>query len=339
MRFCPWCGTPVTAAAQFCAGCAASLGPPAEAENAGEEPVPPQPGPFPRMFGRPRYCPGPADHPVGAPDYPAGGHGYPPGPDHPRGPDGPAGRPVTVHPGPADGPVTVVLPGVARSVPPLGRSPYAGSRLLYDPDRPEGRIRRRSPGHRAQIISAGLAVVVLLAGVIAAWAAFGPHPPPVAAGRLAGAKRPGRPGPGHRSPGPARGSPLVSLAPAVIRDPDAAGVRDLLVNYFNAINNQDFQGYASLFTPGRRRLMTATAFASGYQTTIDSMVTLLGVARASGGLLAATISFTSHQSPAVSPDHTGCTRWAITLFLLQQDGALLISTPPADYHAYHVACG
>ena len=111
MRFCPWCGIPVTAAAQFCAGCAASLGPPAEAEKAGEEPVPPQPGPFPRMFGRPHYCPGPADHPVGAPDYPAGGDGYPPGPDHPRGPDGPAGRPVTVHPGPADGPVTILLPG------------------------------------------------------------------------------------------------------------------------------------------------------------------------------------------------------------------------------------
>ena len=131
----------------------------------------------------------------------------------------------------------------------------------------------------------------------------------------------------------------MSLAPAAAKDPDAAGITDLLVNYFNAINSQDFQGYASLFTPSRRRLLTPAAFASGYQTTIDSMATLLGVARTASGVLAATVNFTSHQSPAVSPDHTGCTRWAITLFLLQQGGALLISTPPPDYHAYHVACG
>jgi hypothetical protein len=35
---------------------------------------------------------------------------------------------------------------------------------------------------------------------------------------------------------------------------------------------------------------------------------------------------------------TGCTNWAITLFLGQHGQAFLIGASPAGYHPYHHAC-
>ena len=63
----------------------------------------------------------------------------------------------------------------------------------------------------------------------------------------------------------------------------------------------------------------------------------MGVAALKGGLKA-TVTFTSHQDPAGSPDHSSCIDWRITLFLHRAGPAYLIGMPPSGYRAGLHAC-
>jgi hypothetical protein len=68
---------------------------------------------------------------------------------------------------------------------------------------------------------------------------------------------------------------------------------------------------------------------------------LAGIAALKGGLKA-TVTFTSHQDPAQSPDHSSCIDWKITLFLHRlphrAEPAYLIGMPPPGYRAGLQAC-
>ena len=96
------------------------------------------------------------------------------------------------------------------------------------------------------------------------------------------------------------------------RAADARRVGGLLVRYFAAVNHRRYRAYASLFA--QRRQLTPREFAWGYRTSHDSNAVLVGIAALKGGLKA-TVTFTSHQDPAQSPDHSSCIDWRITLFL------------------------
>jgi hypothetical protein len=229
------------------------------------------------------------------------------------------------------------------------------SRLLYPPPGPPRRAGPAAAGHRAQIISAALATVALLAGLVTAWAAFGGHQGAAPGARLAGrqtaatrrasppSRSPAAPSPSSTAaPAPSvpvpGGTPaVVTMAPGLSQTPDAAQVDGFLVSYFTAINSRDYQQYARLLIPARRAQLTAAAFARGYGTTTDTGASLVGTSRTGRGV-AATVTFTSEQRAAPGADVTGCTYWDITLYLQRQGGALLIGNPPAGYHAYHRSC-
>ncbi|MGH3070464.1 MAG: hypothetical protein ACRDMI_18025, partial [Streptosporangiaceae bacterium] len=230
------------------------------------------------------------------------------------------------------------------------------SRLLYPPPGPPRRAGRRLEGHRAQIISAALAAVALLAGVVTAWAAFGIHqgatPGAQLAGRQTAATRragseprgPAAPSPSSSAPTPSPPVPVpggaaavVTMAPGLSQAPDAAQVDGFLVSYFTAINAHDYRQYTGLLVPARRAQLSAAAFAQGYGTTTDTGASIVGISPAGRGV-AATVTFTSDQRTAPGADGTGCTFWDITLYLRKQGGTLLIGNPPAGYHAYHRAC-
>jgi hypothetical protein len=63
----------------------------------------------------------------------------------------------------------------------------------------------------------------------------------------------------------------------------------------------------------------------------------VGIAALKGGLKA-TVTFTSHQDPAQSPDHSSCIDWGITLFLHRAGATYLIGMPPPGYRAGLQAC-
>ena len=233
-----------------------------------------------------------------------------------------------------------------------------GGGLYY----PSADPRHASAGRRAQIISAVLAAVALLAGGVTAWSAFGHHQrmdsgarlssnsqttgrsraadaQPAACRLRAAHVRPPRP---PRRPAPrAASSPggfTVLIAPGLSRNPAARQVDGLLMTYFTAINTHNFRQYASTFLPAIRHQLSTASFASGYKSTRDSNASLVGIGSAPRHGLAVTVTFTSTQQPVPSLGVTGCTYWAITLFLGKHGNGFLIGAAPSGYHPYHHAC-
>jgi hypothetical protein len=149
-----------------------------------------------------------------------------------------------------------------------------------------------------------------------------------------GSAGPGSSGPGSTGPG---GAGQVTIGPAASQNANASSVAAFLGRYFTAINTRDYQSYSSLLSPPMRQ--TAAQFASGYRSTVDSAERLVSISAGPNGDLAATVTFTSHQDPADSPDHQqSCTNWSITLFLERTSGGYLIDQPPPGYHASYQAC-
>ncbi len=130
----------------------------------------------------------------------------------------------------------------------------------------------------------------------------------------------------------------VAVAPAAAADSAAPQVQALLEHYFAAINAHDYAAYSSLLDAQMRGQNSRSQFDSGYATTHDSAETLTSISGTAGGSLAATVSFTSHQSPADSINNSSCTAWTITLYLEPQSGGYLIGAPPAGYQPSHQDC-
>ena len=156
-------------------------------------------------------------------------------------------------------------------------------------------------------------------------------------GTVPPAPQPNPPAPPPKSGGRSRhpGHGLVSIAPGLAGRADVRRVAALLDRYFAAVNHRAYQAYARLFAqPGR---LTPHEFTWGYSTTHDSNAVLAGLTAPKGGLKA-TVTFTSHQDPAHSPDHSSCIDWTIALFLHRAGPAYLIGMPPRGYRAGLHAC-
>jgi hypothetical protein len=136
---------------------------------------------------------------------------------------------------------------------------------------------------------------------------------------------------------PPTGSIQVAVAPGVAQEPGAAAATAFLGRYFTAINGHDFAQYASLLDSQLRQGLTAQQFSGGYRSTTDSAATLTAVTPAAAGLAAA-VTFTSHQQAADSSDHSTCTNWDITLFLIPQGGSYVMTAAPPGYHASSRPC-
>ena len=152
--------------------------------------------------------------------------------------------------------------------------------------------------------------------------------------------------PGASTPGAtASGTPAsagatpVDVGAGVTGQPSAAVIAGFLGQYFAAINDHDYSGWISLFTPAGQQGKTPQNFSTGYAATSDSSEKLVALAPARHGKTAATVTFVSHQDPSASSIGAACTDWTITLYLRQAGTSYLIGQPPASYHASQAACG
>ena len=125
---------------------------------------------------------------------------------------------------------------------------------------------------------------------------------------------------------------------AVTANPAAPQVQTLLVRYFTAINEHGYSQYSSVLDQQMQQDNPSSSFAAGYATTRDSAETVTGISDTGGGDLAVRVTFTSRQDPADSPDNSSCTDWAITLYVVPQDGNYLIGSPPSSYSPSYHAC-
>jgi hypothetical protein len=128
---------------------------------------------------------------------------------------------------------------------------------------------------------------------------------------------------------PQEGGLVVAISPEV-SDQRADEVVAMLDVYFNAINAKDYPAVASVLDPDGTvdpdDEDDMQELADGTRSTTDSGVTLTALANLSDGLLAAKVTFTSHQKegdgPAERPDET-CTKWNI-IYALSHDDAYRI---------------
>ena len=195
-------------------------------------------------------------------------------------------------------------------------------------------------GHAAAWIGfAGVIVLVLAGGGFAAWKYLGHHGTQhPAAGPTGGTNQAGS------SPTAAATTPAASRPPAgfhvavsasAAQGPDEQHVVSFLRRYFTAINNHSYGQYAPLLMASQRP--TPQQFQSGFSSTVDSAATLTALAPTPTGV-AATVKFTSHQSPSQSPTGTSCNSWQITLFLQPHGGGYRIGPAAPGYHAQYLTC-
>ena len=354
MLFCTNCGTPTGGEGKkFCTKCGAVLpeDPPTdETQTAITTPPPPiapeqpatiAPEPPATIAAEPFVAPQASAPPEQPPSYvsPPGSWppAQPPGPsyDPPATSWPPAQAPSYDSPGPGAWP-----PSQPADVPPAG---------------PPGPPYRQRSSHTAAWIGFAVAAVLVLAGGgFAAWKFLGHHPTqhPSAAGSSTGAANQtgssssGSPAANSPSPLPttpsssptaagASGGFPVAVSATAAQQAGEAQVLSFLQTYFTAINNHDYGQYASLVTSAQRP--TPGEFESGFGTTTDSNATLTAVTPYGSGA-AATVKFTSNQSPADSPDGASCDAWRITLYLQPHGAGYRIGPAPPGYHAHYRAC-
>ena len=110
------------------------------------------------------------------------------------------------------------------------------------------------------------------------------------------------------APPTASSGTTVAVASAAASNPAASQVTALVNGYFTAINQHDYSAYASLLDQQAQQQNPESTFDSGYATTTDSAETLTSISGTGSGGLAASLTFTSQQSPADSPDNSSCSR-------------------------------
>ena len=130
----------------------------------------------------------------------------------------------------------------------------------------------------------------------------------------------------------------VRGAAGVGSNPAALQVEAFLNRYFNSINTRNYSEYYSLLDAQKQQAASQSNFDSGFATTKDTNEVLTGITDTGGGSLTANVSFTSHQSPADSPDQSACNDWQISFFLVPQGGSYVETAEPSGYTASDTAC-
>jgi hypothetical protein len=133
-------------------------------------------------------------------------------------------------------------------------------------------------------------------------------------------------------------SGFVSAAAGLTGRSDLSLVLAFLDRYFSAINRHDYSAYQRLLGPQMRAQIPRSRFDAQVATTADSDAVLTGIRHTQSQLIAASITFTSHQDLADSATDSRCTDWTITLYLQSAGSSFLMEVPPPSYSALSAAC-
>lgn len=131
---------------------------------------------------------------------------------------------------------------------------------------------------------------------------------------------------------------LVAVSPGAASNTAKSQVETLLSHYFHGINTHSYAEYASTLNAAQLAKQSQSQFESGYSSTTDSGMTLTALTAGGGGDLTATVTFTSHQSPAQSIDNSACNAWTLNLYLVPQGTGYLIGPAPAGYQPTYSDC-
>jgi hypothetical protein len=136
--------------------------------------------------------------------------------------------------------------------------------------------------------------------------------PPTVQGSLPAAEQPG--------------SSTVELTTDAADHPQGQGVRTLLQNYFNAINDRDYPKWTAAVTAERRQTKTRTEWLADFKSTKDGSILVYRIDTVSPGQLRVLVALTSTQNESDAPVGlpATCVRWRLALPVVMQDGGLRI---------------
>jgi hypothetical protein len=130
---------------------------------------------------------------------------------------------------------------------------------------------------------------------------------------------------------------LVSVGPG-ISNPAEPAVETTLSHYFQGINTHNYAEYQSAHNAQEQAAESQLAFASGFQSTTDSAMTLVSLEATADGGESATVTFTSHQNVTDSIDGHACNNWQLTFSLVPQGTGYLIGPPSPGYKPIYSDC-
>jgi hypothetical protein len=212
-------------------------------------------------------------------------------------------------------------------------------------------LARRPPARRNKIIFIAAAVVVFLAAGGGAYALVANHShgsataPPTQSASITQSAPASPTSPTSPTAPPTSASASVStssgttvaVSAAAASNAAAPQVTGFLNSYFTAINEHNYQAYDRLLDQ-QLQPYPQSSFEAGYRTTTDSNETLTSITDTGSGGEAASVTFTSHQQPADSPNNSSCDQWSLTLFLVPNGSGYLEGPAPSGYHASYQAC-
>jgi len=168
-----------------------------------------------------------------------------------------------------------------------------------------------------------LAVVVVF-GVAIARRVAGPQLVPGSPAPVGGAL--GSSTPGTPTPSPSPGQVVVQLAPSLQDAPHAPAVVALFHQYFQAINDRDYDSWVATLSHDRTP-ESREKFLEEYSTTTDDDIRVVGITQREDGSLQVPVMFRSRQEPRYAPPDqpVDCLRWQIAYPLTFEDSELKIA--------------
>ena len=120
---------------------------------------------------------------------------------------------------------------------------------------------------------------------------------------------------------------------------DEQAVARTLSAYFTAINNRDYETAWRQLTPQEQaRLGTEQQFAQGDATTQVSNMVIRAMTWRSPGVEVATVTFTSTQAPANSPDGSSCDNWSLVYTVVEAESSWRIDDVAGEYGVREQPC-
>lgn len=168
----------------------------------------------------------------------------------------------------------------------------------------------RLSGRRLTLVLTTLFVVLLATGATAAWTYGRQRAEPLASVAA------------YQS-GPTDDR-SVRLSTEASVHPRSAEVQALLQDYFDAINNRDYESWVGAVATAQSAPQSEDQWQQDYASTVDSNLTVMIIRNEP---LRARMMFTSEQSVELAPSSlpATCINWDMTYLLSEQDGRLVLS--------------
>lgn len=136
------------------------------------------------------------------------------------------------------------------------------------------------------------------------------------------------------------GSPIVRLAQSAARHPQGDEIQALLQDYFDAINQRNYQLWTTTVIAEWVRNKPKQEWLSAYRSTTDGNILLYRVEALAGQRLRVLVGFTSTQKPADAPVTlpASCIRWHLALPAVKVHGQWKLDKVPAGLTPVNARC-